>query len=66
MKEDIFDQLSAALTRAQPVFPAGQICEIAGNVIKVSGLSADARVGDRLRIIGTDLTGEVVRTAEKY
>jgi len=65
MKEDIFDQVSAALTRAQPVFPAGQICEIAGNVIKVSGLSADARVGDRLRIIGTDLTGEVVRTAEK-
>lgn len=63
MTEDIFDQLTAAVDRAQPVFAAGRITEIAGNLIKVSGLSSHARVGDRLRVIGHELRGEVVRTS---
>lgn len=63
MSEDIFDQMTAAIHRVQPALPAGHVTEIAGNVIKVSGLSSDARVGDRLKVIGHDLKGEVIRTS---
>lgn len=62
MTEEIFDQMAAAVQRAKPVFPTGHICEIAGNVIKIVGLSSRARVGDQVRVIGADLNGEVIRT----
>ena len=63
MTEDIFDRMTAAVDRVQPIHAAGRITEIAGNIIKVSGLSSDARVGDRLRVIGMELKGEVLRTS---
>ncbi len=63
MTEDIFDRMTAAVQRAKATMPAGRITEIAGNLIKVSGLSTHARVGDRLRVLGPEMKGEVLRSS---
>ncbi|MDA9207960.1 FliI/YscN family ATPase [Octadecabacter sp.] len=63
MTEDIFDRMTAAVQRARPTVPAGRITEIAGNLIKVTGLSAHARVGDRLHVVGPEMKGEVLRSS---
>ncbi|MCL4122789.1 UNVERIFIED_CONTAM: hypothetical protein GTU68_054952 [Idotea baltica] len=42
--------------------PIGQIGQIAAGVVRITGLSAHAHVGDRIQIIGEDIWGEVVRT----
>ncbi len=64
MTEDILEQMSVATQNARATYPAGKICEISGRVVRISGLSAHAHVGDRIRVMGTNLTGEVVRSTE--
>ena len=60
MSEQIFDQMAAAVSRARPVFPLGHVTTIAGQRITVSGLSAYASVGQKVRIVGCDCVGEIV------
>lgn len=61
MTADIFNQMAAAVSRASLTRPVGEVSQIAGNVVQVRGLSTQACVGDRIKVIGGDLQGEVVR-----
>lgn len=64
MTEEIYDQIAGTVRRARAVFPTGIVHEITGNVIRVIGLSSEARVGDRVRIVGSSLRGEVLCSTE--
>ena len=61
MTEDIFDQMSAAIKRTNLTRRVGQVVGIAGGTVQISALSAFARVGDRISVIGRYLEGEVIR-----
>lgn len=63
MTEEIFVQMEAAVKRAALTRPVGQIAQIAAGTVQIKGLSAHARVGDRVQVIGEDTWGEVVRTS---
>ncbi len=63
MTEEIFDRLSAAISRVALTRPVGQITQISGGTLRISGLAREARVGDRVQVIGAGATGEVVRSA---
>lgn len=62
MTEEIFAQMGAAIGRTTRTRPVGLITQIAAGTVRITGLSARARVGDRIQMIGGDLRGEVVRT----
>lgn len=61
MTEEIISRVSAAIDRATLTRPVGTTCHISGGTLRVTGLSAHARVGDRIEVPGTALTGEVIR-----
>ncbi|MBU2992391.1 FliI/YscN family ATPase [Octadecabacter sp. 1_MG-2023] len=61
MTEEIFAQMGASLNRVSLSRPVGEISEIAGGAVQIRGLSAYGAVGDRIRVIGHELTGEIVR-----
>jgi len=62
MTEEIFAQVRAAIARSSITRPVGTISQIAGGTIRIEGLSSQARVGDRIEIIGHGAWGEIVRT----
>ena len=64
MTEEIFEQMSAAIARTVLTRPVGEVVEIAGGTVQVNGLSAHARVGDRISVLGQTLQGEIVRVGE--
>jgi len=65
MPEKVFDQMAAAIARVQSCQPVGYVSTISGQHLTVTGLSAHACVGQSVRLIGHDLTGEVVYTGRK-
>ena len=62
MSNEILDQMATAVRRARSNFPIGFVTEISGQTLKISGLSEQACIGQRIRLVGQDQTGEVVRT----
>ena len=64
MTEDIFPMISAAITRTKLIHHVGEIVGIAGDAIQIKGLCAHARVGDRIKVLGHSLRGEVVRAGD--
>jgi len=65
MTEDIFAQMGAAIEKTTLTRPIGAVLQIAGNRIQIGGISQFARVGDRIKVIGDNTLGEVVRTAQE-
>ncbi|WP_281981062.1 FliI/YscN family ATPase [Thalassorhabdomicrobium marinisediminis] len=61
MTEDILARTGAAITRLALLRPVGTITQIGGGTVRVSGLSDQARLGDRIKVIGDPLRGEIVR-----
>ncbi|MCF2905954.1 FliI/YscN family ATPase [Octadecabacter sp. CECT 8868] len=53
--------MGASLDRVSLIRPVGEISEIAGGLVQVCGLSAHGVVGDRIKVIGHELTGEIIR-----
>jgi flagellum-specific ATP synthase len=64
MTEEIFAQMGAVIAKASLTRPAGTVMQIAGNTVRIGGLAEHARVGDRIKMIGTATQGEVVRTSQ--
>lgn len=62
MTEDIIDCMISTLERASCVKPVGKIIRIVGNVIEVAGLAQNAKLGDRVQVIGDIAEGEIVRS----
>ncbi|SMX40321.1 FliI/YscN family ATPase [Octadecabacter ascidiaceicola] len=65
MTEDIFAQMGAAVGKTTLTRPVGVVLQIAGNRLQIGGISQFARVGDRVKVIGGNTYGEVVRTAQE-
>lgn len=65
MTEDIFVQMGTAIKKTKLTHPVGVVLQIAGNRLQIGGISQSARVGDRIKVIGNDTLGEVVRTAQE-
>lgn len=63
MTEDVFDRMIATINRATPVRQVGTVTQIAGGTVEVEGLAHHAKVGDRVRVIGEQIGGEVVRSS---
>lgn len=53
---------TAALSRARATFPMGRVASVVGNTITVTGIAAQAGLGDRVRLSGFPIPGEVIRT----
>ena len=56
--------LRAQIAALQTVHSVGRVCAVEGNLIRVAGLSQEARLGDRLRVMrhgAQPLTGEAVQ-----
>lgn len=64
MTEEIFAQIGTTIDRMSLTRPVGEITQISGGTMQVCGLSAHARVGDSIRVIGHELRGEVVCAGE--
>ncbi|MFN3824050.1 MAG: FliI/YscN family ATPase [Pseudorhodobacter sp.] len=56
---DIFEGLRSRLTGISPVRHFGRIAGIGGGMLRITGLGAQAGLGDRVRIAGT-VTGEIL------
>ncbi|MCF2871613.1 FliI/YscN family ATPase [Octadecabacter sp. G9-8] len=63
MTDDIFDQMSSAISGVALARPVGRITQIAGGIVSIAGLSDAACVGDEVRVIGGTAGGEIVRTS---
>lgn len=57
-----FMNAAAALARPKAQFPYGRVASVAGNAISVSGIAQVAGLGDRIRLHGHGVGGEVIRT----
>jgi len=55
----IFDGLLAQLDEVRTLAPVGRVASVSGSSLRVTGLAASARQGDRVMIAGT-LAGEVI------
>lgn len=63
MTEELFAQAHAAVARLHKTKPVGIVAEIAGGTVLIEGFVERALVADRVEVIGTGMTGEIVRTA---
>ncbi len=64
MSNEILEQMDAAVRNVRPHFPVGYVVEIAGQTLKIKGLADQACIGQRIRLIGHDQVGEIVRTGQ--
>jgi flagellum-specific ATP synthase len=61
------DCLQAKIATLQVVRVVGRVSAVAGNTIKISGISGEARLGDRIRVYrreGGSLSGEILQMDE--
>lgn len=63
MTEDVFDQINATMRRAARTRHVGHVSQIAGSTVQIEGIAQHAKVGDRVRVIGSSLRGEVIRSS---
>ncbi|SEL54101.1 flagellum-specific ATP synthase [Roseovarius azorensis] len=64
MEKNGLTGLQAEISSLRALRPVGRVAAVLGNTIRISGLSAIARLGDRVRIqtrTGAELTGEVLQ-----
>ncbi|MBP1805064.1 FliI/YscN family ATPase [Rubellimicrobium aerolatum] len=67
MADPLIDRVAAAVARARADFPLGRVAGASGGMLHVSGLSQNARLGDRARVTprrGAPLAAEVIRIGE--
>lgn len=60
--------LQAQLSNLKTVRPIGRVCAVEGNILRVQGLSGEARLGDRVlvhRHDGPGLSGEILQLSAK-
>lgn len=58
------ESLGAELKRVRPIKDIGRVCAVEGNLLRVSGLNAVARIGDLLEVTlhdGAKIAGEVIQ-----
>ncbi len=64
MQTEVFEQMAETVARLRPSHPLGRVVGASGVTLRVAGLSAIARLGDRGRLRGPDggwVLAEVVR-----
>ncbi|SLN31790.1 FliI/YscN family ATPase [Pseudooctadecabacter jejudonensis] len=59
---DILEQMTGALSRVRSTYPIGTVDEIRGSEVRITGLNENARVGDRIKILGSGVQGEILST----
>lgn len=60
MTEEIFDRISASLTRISSTRPVGKISAVKGSHVEIAGLNGHAKVGDTVQILGASQKGDIV------
>ncbi|MEC8195734.1 MAG: FliI/YscN family ATPase, partial [Pseudomonadota bacterium] len=58
------ESLGAELKRVRPIKDIGRVCAVEGNLLRISGLNAVARIGDLLEVTlhdGPKIAGEVIQ-----
>lgn len=66
MNDDVIDRVTRKINRLRITDPVGRVTMLGGASIAISGLGAQAHLGDRVRIIGknTECDAEVVRITD--
>lgn len=65
MMDDVFDLMEKQISQPPQSYPMGIVQEVAGGRLLVGGLRGRAAVGDVAQVLGSSLTGEVVKSSKE-